>query len=146
MYEENTQSYLNELTELHLWVQREVASIPDSLRILITAHDAFSYFGRAYEIQVKGLQGISTVSEFGLKDVADLVNFIADHKIKAVFVESSVPEKYIQSVVEGCQQKGHEVAIGGTLYSDAMGATGTPEGTYVGMVRHNVTTIVNALK
>ncbi len=145
-YKQNARLYIENLVELHQEVKTNIASIPASQRILITAHDAFGYFGLAYDIEVKGLQGISTISEFGLKDVADLVNFISEKNIKSVFVESSVPEKYLQSVVEGCQKKGHNVSIGGTLYSDAMGNEGTAEGTYIGMVKSNVNTIVQALK
>ncbi|MDX5438628.1 MAG: zinc ABC transporter substrate-binding protein [Pontibacter sp.] len=146
VYKQNTTAYLQQLDQLHQWVTQEIASIPDQQRILITAHDAFGYFGDAYNIQVRGLQGISTVSEFGLQDVASLVNFIADNKIKAVFVESSVSPKAIEAVVVGSKQKGHAVEIGGTLFSDALGEDGTPEGTYIGMVRHNVNTIVSSLK
>ena len=145
-YEANMAAYLDEMEVLHREVKKRIAEIPADQRIMVTAHDAFEYFGKAYNMEVRGLQGISTMSEFGLKDVADLVNFITEKKIKAVFVESSVPEKYIMSVVEGCRKKGHNVSVGGTLYSDAMGNQGTPAGTYVGMVRENVNTIVNALK
>ena len=145
-YKKNALAYAKELNDLHEWVTAEVSSIPLDQRILITAHDAFNYFGRAYGIEVRGLQGISTLSEFGLKDRVDLVNFIVNKKIKAVFVETSVSEKNIKAIIEGCQQKGHDVVIGGKLYSDAMGAAGTPEGTYIGMVKANVNTIVNALK
>ena len=145
-YEQNAVAYAKELNELHEWVTNEIGSIPLEQRILITAHDAFSYFGRAYGIEVRGLQGISTLSEFGLKDRVDLVNFIVNKKIKAVFVETSVSEKNIKAIIEGCQQKGHNVVIGGKLYSDAMGAAGTPEGTYVGMVKANVKTIVEAMR
>ncbi|MGW8123966.1 metal ABC transporter solute-binding protein, Zn/Mn family [Roseivirga echinicomitans] len=145
-YEKNAIAYAQELTDLHEWVTNEIASIPYNQRILITAHDAFSYFGRAYGIEVRGLQGISTLSEFGLKDRVDLVNFIVEKQIKAVFVETSVSEKNIKAIIEGCQQKGHNVVIGGRLYSDAMGAEGTAEGTYIGMVKANVNIIVNALK
>ena len=145
-YRQNTATYLEQLNSLHQEVKKKIAEIPEEQRVMVTAHDAFEYFGRAYNIEVRGLQGISTMSEFGLKDVADLVNFITDKKIKAVFVESSVPERYIMSVVEGSQKKGHNVAVGGTLYSDAMGNPGTAAGTYQGMVRENVNTIVNALK
>jgi manganese/zinc/iron transport system substrate-binding protein len=126
-------------------VQQQIALIPQEQRVLITAHDAFEYFGRAYNIEVRGLQGISTVSEFGLKDITDLVQFIIDRKIKAVFVETSISERSINAVVEGCRQKGHEIQIGGSLYSDAMGASGTPEGTYIGMVNANIVTITKAL-
>ena len=145
-YRQNTTEYLDQLDLLHKEVKKRIAEIPEDQRIMVTAHDAFEYFGKAYDIRVRGLQGISTMSEFGLKDVTDLVNFIAEKKIKAVFVESSVPERYIRSVVEGCQKKGHDVSVGGTLYSDAMGDKGTAAGTYTGMVRENVSTIVNALK
>ena len=97
-------------------------------------------------MKVKGLQGLSTAAEYGLKDVTNLVNYISKNKIKAVFVESSVSDRSIKAVMEGCKHKGHNVKIGGTLYSDAMGAANKPEGTYIGMVKHNVTTIVDALK
>ncbi|MCJ8166205.1 zinc ABC transporter substrate-binding protein [Pontibacter sp. E15-1] len=146
VYKQNSAAYLKQLDELNQWVSQEIASIPENQRILITAHDAFGYFGDAYKIDVRGLQGISTVSEFGLQDVASLVNYIAQNKIKAVFVESSVSPKAIEAVVIGSEQKGHNVKIGGTLYSDALGEDGTPEGTYIGMVRHNVNTIVSSLK
>lgn len=145
-YRRNTEAYLQQLQALHEEVAAQVATIPEGQRVMITAHDAFEYFGRAYRIEVRGLQGISTVSEYGLKDVADLVDFITRRRIKAVFVESSVPARSLEAVVEGCAGKGHQVVIGGTLFSDAMGAEGTPEGTYVGMVRHNVRTIVEALR
>jgi manganese/zinc/iron transport system substrate-binding protein len=145
-YEARTQRYLLTLDSLHAAVQTRILEIPESQRILITAHDAFGYFGDAYNIQVRGLQGISTVSEFGLKDVTELVNFIISKKIKAIFVESSVSPKSIEAIQQGCESKGWKVVIGGSLYSDAMGADGTLEGTYVGMVNANVNTIVNALK
>ncbi|MDN5210701.1 zinc ABC transporter substrate-binding protein [Fulvivirgaceae bacterium BMA12] len=145
-YAQNTATYLLKLDSLHAYVKQKITEIPQDQRIMVTAHDAFEYFGQAYNIRVEALQGISTMSEFGSRDVVDLVNFITEKKIKAVFVESSVPEKYIRSVVEGCRKKGHEVIIGGTLYSDAMGNKGTPAGSYIGMVRTNVNTIVNALK
>lgn len=141
----NAGAYRQELAELHRWVRQEVQKIPPGRRILITAHDAFSYFGRAYDMEVRGLQGISTVSEFGLKDRVNLIDFIVERGIKAVFVETSVSQKNIQAIVEGCRQKGHEVRIGGSLYSDAMGEPGGPAGEYTGMVRSNVNTIVNAL-
>jgi len=145
-YEKNASAYTNELLSLHEWVKTEIATIPEDKRIMITAHDAFNYFGRAYDIKVRGLQGISTLSEFGLKDRVDLVNFIVEKEIKAVFVETSVSEKNINAIVEGCRQKGHNVIIGGNLFSDAMGAKGTSEDNYIGMVKANVSTIVEALK
>jgi manganese/zinc/iron transport system substrate-binding protein len=145
-FEKNAQSYQQKLMDLHQMVKDSLSTIPEERRILITAHDAFSYFGRAYDIEVRGLQGISTLSEFGLRDRVDLVDFIVDKKIKAVFVETSVSDKNIKAIVEGAQQKGHEVKIGGYLYSDAMGEAGTEEGTYIGMVKANVKTIVEGLR
>jgi len=141
-----TKAYTDSLNELNHWVSKKMASIPKNQRVLITAHDAFGYFGRAYQVEVKGLQGISTLSEYGLRDVSQLVNFIVDRKIKAVFVESSVSDRSLKAVVEGCKEKGHDVRIGGTLFSDAMGAADQKEGKYLGMVRYNVNTIVEALK
>lgn len=145
-YDQNATKYLSSLDSLHLAVQEALLKIPEDQRILITAHDAFGYFGDAYGIEVTGLQGISTLSEPGLKDVADLVKLISEKKIKAVFIETSVSKKAISAVVEGCQKGGHQVQIGGSLYSDAMGTFGQFEGTYIGMVHTNVQTIVNALK
>ena len=145
-YRRRGAAYLDTLRALDDWVRQEIATIPKERRVLVTAHDAFNYFGRAYDIEVNGLQGISTVSEAGLYDVTQMVDMLVARGIKAVFVESSVPRKSIEAVVEGCQGKGHDVVIGGELYSDAMGEGGTPDGTYVGMVRHNVRTIVDALR
>ena len=139
-------AYLDTLRVLDAWTRGEMALIPERQRVLVTAHDAFGYFGRAYGVEVVGLQGISTVSEFGLADVRRLVDLIVSRGVKAVFVESSVPRRSIEAVAEGCRARGHDVAIGGTLYSDALGADGTPEGTYVGMFRTNVRTIVGALR
>jgi manganese/zinc/iron transport system substrate-binding protein len=119
--------------------------VPATQRVLITAHDAFAYFGAAYGFQVRGLQGISTVSEAGARDVSELAAFIADRRIPAIFVESSVSPRTIEAVQAAVRARGFDVAIGGSLYSDAMGSAGTPDGTYVGMVRHNVDTIVEAL-
>jgi manganese/zinc/iron transport system substrate-binding protein len=135
-----------QLDSLHKAIRVQLLTIPEEQRVLITAHDAFGYFGRAYNIQVRGLQGISTVAEFGLRDVTELVDFIIERKIKAIFVESSISPKSIEAVEEGCRKKNWQVKIGGNLYSDAMGEAGTPEGTYIGMVNANVKTIVEALK
>lgn len=145
VYQRNTETYLQELDSLDSWVKQTLDKIPAEQRVLITAHDAFGYFGRAYGIEVKGLQGISTMAEFGLRDIQELVTFITARKIPAVFVESSVSAKALEAVVSGAQDRGQPLRIGGSLYSDAMGAAGTPEGTYVGMVRHNVNTITQAL-
>jgi manganese/zinc/iron transport system substrate-binding protein len=145
-YRDNGNRYITQLDSLHEAVKKSVLKIPEEQRVLITAHDAFGYFGDAYKVHVRGLQGISTVSEFGLRDVTELVNFIISRKIKAIFVETSVSKKSIEAVVEGCRDKGWNVKIGGSLYSDAMGQAGMPDGTYVGMVSANVKTIVEALK
>jgi len=142
----NEKKYLAQLDSLDDAVRKHLQDIPAAQRVLITAHDAFGYYGDAYHVEVRGLQGISTMSEFGLKDVTDLVNFIITRKIKAIFIETSVSHKSIEAVVEGCKQKGWDVKIGGSLYSDAMGAEGTADGSYIGMVHANTNTIVNALK
>ncbi len=140
------EKYQTDLAALHQKVQNDLAVIPPDHRVLVTAHDAFHYFGKAYGVEVRGIQGISTDSEAGVREVKQLVDFLVERKIKAVFVETSVADQNIQSLLEGCAARGHTVTIGGTLFSDAMGDEGTPEGTYVGMVEHNVKTIVNALK
>ena len=145
-YAQNSERYLKQLDSLHASVKAFIQQIPQQQRVLITAHDAFGYFGDAYGVEVRGLQGISTVSEFGLRDVTELVNFIIERKIKAIFVETSVSQRSIEAVVQGCRQKNWNVQIGGSLYSDAMGPEETPEGTYIGMVNANVRTIVDALK
>ncbi len=144
-YNKNAGAYQARLGDLHKELKVMIGSIPEQQRVLVTSHDAFRYFGRAYGLEVRGLQGISTVSEFGLKDVADLVGFISKRRLRSVFVETSVSDKSLRAVVEGCKAKNHQVAIGGTLYSDAMGAEGTPEGTYIGMVQHNANTVVEGL-
>lgn len=144
--DKNRDAYIYNLKKLDTWVFEQIQTIPQSQRVLITAHDAFGYFGIAYGIEVMGLQGISTLSEPGLRDVSNLVTLIGERKIKAVFVETSVSERSINAVIEGCSKNGFEVKNGGFLFSDAMGAKGTEEGTYIGMVKSNVHTIVNALK
>lgn len=145
-YRGNMNAYLARLDSLDSWIRTEINSLPADSRILITAHDAFGYFGAAYDMEVRGLQGISTVSEFGVADINALVDLIAERKVKAVFVESSVPRRNIDALVEGVKARGHDVKIGGELFSDAMGEAGTPEGTYMGMVSWNVRTIVEALR
>lgn len=144
-YRANAASYLEELTKLDAYVKEQANRLPPEQRILITAHDAFHYFGRAYGFDVRGLQGISTASEAGTADVQALADFIAEKQIKALFIESSVPVRNIEALQAAVQARGFEVTIGGQLFSDAMGDPGTPEGTYVGMVRHNIDTIVGAL-
>jgi manganese/zinc/iron transport system substrate-binding protein len=144
-YEANAAAYLAELEALHAYVADQAARVPAEQRVLITAHDAFNYFGRAYGFEVLGLQGISTASEAGTGDVQQLSDFIADRRIPAIFIESSVPVRNVEAVQAAVRDRGFDVTIGGQLFSDAMGDTGTPEGTYIGMVRHNIDTIVGAL-
>lgn len=146
LYTNNAIAYKKDLEELDEYVTKNIATIPSERRVLVTAHDAFGYFGRAYGIEVEGLQGISTATEASLLDIQRIVNLLVKRQIKAVFVESSVPRRTIEAVVAGAKAKGHEVVIGGELFADAMGESGTTEGTYVGMVRFNVDTIVKALK
>jgi manganese/zinc/iron transport system substrate-binding protein len=144
-YAKNADNYTAQLRKLNDYGIGVFATIPEKSRVLVTAHDAFNYMGRAYNIQVRGIQGISTESEAGLKDINDLVGFLVENDIPAVFVESSVSQKNVQALVEGAKAKGHNVKIGGELFSDAMGKTGTYEGTYIGMLDHNLTTIATAL-
>lgn len=144
-YASNVESYRAQLTALDEYVKGVIASIPAEKRVLITAHDAFNYFGRAYGIEVLGIQGISTESEAGLSDINRLVDLIVTRGISAVFVESSVSDKNVTALVEGAKSRGHSVTIGGRLFSDAMGRPGTYEGTYIGMIDHNATAIARAL-
>jgi len=130
---------------LDAYVRQRVAELAPEQRVLVTAHDAFGYFGQSYGFEVHGLQGISTATEAGTRDVQDLANFVAEEQIPAMFVESSVSPKAIEAVREAVRAQGHTVEIGGNLFSDALGAEGTDAGTYEGMIRHNVDTIVNAL-
>lgn len=145
-YNQQADAYIEELKALHEEVKTQIASIPEQSRVLVTAHDAFGYFGEAYDIEVAGLQGISTSAEAGASDVSELRDFLVENKIKAVFVESSISPKAMEAIVAGAEEKGHTVSIGGELFSDAMGPEGTEEGTYIGMVKHNTKTIVDALK
>jgi manganese/zinc/iron transport system substrate-binding protein len=144
-YRERAQKYREELVLLDDYARRSIATIPQPQRVLITAHDAFGYFSRAYGIEVRSVQGISTESQAAVNDINRLVDLIVERKIKAIFVETSVSEKNIQAIVEGAGQRGWKVEVGGQLYSDAMGPPGTYEGTYIGMLDHNVTVITRAL-
>jgi manganese/zinc/iron transport system substrate-binding protein len=141
----NLDAYLTQLDELHVYVQEQILRIPEGQRVLITAHDAFGYYGEQYGIDVRGLQGMSTATEATAGDIQALAEFIAERQIPAIFVESSVPPATIEAVQEAVRDRGFDVVIGGQLFSDAMGAAGTPEGTYLGMVRFNTDTIVGAL-
>ncbi len=144
-YEKNAAEYLTQLRQLDEYAREAIATIPKERRVLVTAHDAFNYLGRAYGIEVLGIQGISTESEAGLADLNAMVDLLVERKISAVFVETSVADKNVKALVEGATSKGAKVTIGGKLFSDAMGGAGTYEGTYIGMIDHNVTTIVRAL-
>jgi len=146
LYQENLAAYDAELDGLHEYIQAQVATIPEPQRVLITAHDAFGYFGEQYGVEVHALQGTSTAAEAGAADVQALVDFVVERDIKALFIESSVPRGTIEAVQAAVEARGNQVTIGGELFSDAMGQAGTPEGTYQGMVRHNVDSIVTALK
>ena len=144
-YKRNATAYRAKLDALHEYAIRSIASIPADKRVLITAHDAFNYFGRAYGINVVGIQGLSTESEAGIEDINRLVNMLVDNEISAVFVESSVSDRNVNALIEGAKAKDHEVHIGGRLFSDAMGQPGTYTGTYIGMLDHNITTMTRAL-
>jgi len=144
-YHANAAAYLKQLDELDVYSTRILGSVPEKQRVLVTAHDAFNYFGRRFGFEVVGIQGISTESEAGLKDIERIVNLLVDRKVGAVFVESTVSDRNIKALLAGAKARGHEVKIGGRLFSDAMGAPGTYEGTYIGMIDHNVTVIARAL-
>jgi manganese/zinc/iron transport system substrate-binding protein len=144
-YRANAAEYAVKLARLDAYARETLASIPEQSRVLVTAHDAFNYLGRAYGLEVRGIQGISTESEAGLREIEALVDLLVTRKIGAVFIETSVSERNIRALIDGAAARGHQVKIGGSLYSDAMGTPGTYEGTYVGMIDHNVTTIAHAL-
>ena len=145
-FQANGNAYIAQLNALKNKLENTISQLPKEERILVTAHDAFNYFGKAFNFQVVGLQGLSTATEAGVQDVQKLSNFIIENKVKAIFVESSVPKRTIQALQAAVKSKGHNVTIGGTLYSDALGNAGTVEGTYIGMFEYNVNTIVEALK
>ncbi|AXG69176.1 periplasmic zinc-binding protein TroA [Kordia sp. SMS9] len=145
-FEKNGQAYLSKLDALAKEISVTIEALPVEKRILVTAHDAFNYFGKLHNFEVVGLQGLSTATEAGVQDVQKLADFIIEKNVKAIFVESSVPKRTIEALQASVEANGHEVAIGGTLYSDALGNAGTVEGTYIGMYTYNVQTIVNALK
>lgn len=138
-------SYIQELNELDAWVRGQTARIPDSLRILITTHDAMNYFARAYGFEVKSLQGFSTAAEFGLKDVTELVDFIVEKRVPAIFVENILSDQSLKAVAEGCRSRGWDVQVGASLYTDALGEKGSGAEVYIGMMRHNVQSITRGL-
>jgi len=144
-YRSNAEAYLKELDRLNAYARKVIGSIPETQRVMVTAHDAFRYMGRAYGLEVMGIQGLSTESEAGLKDINRIVDELVKRKIPAVFVESSVSDKNVKALIEGANARGHSVRIGGELFSDAMGRAGSYKGTYIGMIDHNATTISRAL-
>ena len=141
-----TSVYIAKLKKTEEFVTNQLKLIPDSSRVIITAHDAFGYYGRAFNIEVKGVQGISTSADISIRGITDLTDFIVDRKIKAIFVENSVSEKNIKKVSEGCEAKGHILKQGGTLFSDGLGDEKSGANTYIKMIKKNTTTIVEALK
>ena len=145
-FKANATAYLEKLKVLKQEIEAEIATLPEDKRRLVTAHDAFNYFGKAYKFDVVGLQGLSTATEAGVQDVQKTAAYIIDHKVKAVFIESSVPRRTVEALKAAVNSKNHEVVIGGTLFSDALGNPGTPEGTYIGMFKFNVHTIISSLK
>lgn len=144
-YLANAKQYEEKLAALDTYAKQVLNSVPVQSRVLVTAHDAFNYFGRRYNFEVKGIQGISTESEAGVKDIEKIVELLVSRKIKAVFVESTVSERNVRALIDGAHARGHEVLIGGQLFSDAMGKPGSYEGSYIGMIDHNVTQIAKAL-
>lgn len=144
-YRANADTFISQVRELDSYVKSRAMEIDERVRVLVTAHDAFNYFANRYGLEVRGLQGISTESEASTADVQQLAQFISERGIPAVFIESSVPDQAVQAVIEAAAARGHTVIIGGEIFSDAMGAQGTAEGTYLGMIRHNIDTIVEAL-
>lgn len=144
-YQKNAKAYIAKLQKLDDYARQAIGSIPEQQRYLVTAHDAFNYMGRAYDIEVRGIQGLSTESEAGVRDIEQLINFLVENQIPAVFVETSVSDKNIRALIEGAAARGHSLVIGGELFSDAMGTPGSYEGTYIGMIDHNATTIARAL-
>lgn len=144
-YRSNAEAYKAQVIALATYGREALGSVPTEGRVLVTSHDAFNYFGRAFDLEVEGVQGLSTESEAGLQRVNALVDMLVERNVKAVFVETSVPRKSIEALINGARSRGHEVRIGGTLFSDAMGSAGTYEGTYIGMIDHNITTVARAL-
>ncbi|TAF33896.1 MAG: manganese transporter [Cytophagales bacterium] len=145
-FKQNTTAYVASLNALHNSTKQRLSQIPTEKRVLVTAHDAFGYFSKAYGIEVKSLQGVSTVTEPGLRDVTELVNWLTERKIGYIFAETSVSDKGIKAVMDGCKQKGHALQNGGTLFTDALGADDSPSGNYIGMFEANVTQIIASMR
>lgn len=146
LYHANAEAYRARLVALEEYVQARVSELPPERRVLVTAHDAFNYFARGYDFEVFAPQGISTVTEAGIRDIQRTIEVLVSRNVPSLFVESTISPDIVEAVREGARARGHAVTIGGQLYTDAMGSEGTPEGTYEGMIRHNIDTIVSALK
>ena len=144
-YRANASAYIGEIEALHSYCAGILGTVPEDRRVIVTAHDAFNYFGRRYGFEVVGIQGISTESEAGVRDIEGLVDMIVERGAPAVFVETTVADRNVKALIAGCRARGHAVEIGGSLFSDAMGPPGTYEGTYLGMIDHNATTVARAL-
>lgn len=144
-FRDNAAAYLADMGALDAYAAQVLATVDPEQRILVTAHDAFNYLGRRFGYQVLGIQGISTESEAGLRRIEEIVDILVDRGIPAVFAETTIPDRSVRALIDGAAARGHAVVIGGELFSDAMGAPGTYEGTYIGMIDHNVTTIARAL-
>lgn len=138
-------AYEAELAALDIWIRRSIDTIPPAQRVMVTAHDAFAYYGRAYGIEVIGIQGVSTESEAGIADIRQMVNLVVERRIPAIFVESTINPRTVEAVIAAAAERDHQVALGGELFSDAMGETGTAEGTYIGMLHANTVAVVTAL-
>lgn len=145
VYQTNAETYLNQIQETHEYLLEQATLIPEEKRIMITAHDAFGYFARTYDFEVHGLQGVSTESEASTADVQNLASFIVERQVPALFVETSVSSRNIEAVQAAVEAQGFNVRIGGTLFSDALDSEGQPAATYLGMLRHNIDTLVAAL-
>jgi manganese/zinc/iron transport system substrate-binding protein len=144
-FDQNAEAYLTQMEELDEYVSEQIERIPEERRVLVTAHDAFQYYSRAYGIEVYAPQGVTTEAEVGVQDIRETIDLLVDRGIPTIFVESSVSPDVVEAIVAGARARGHEVSIGGSLFSDAMGEAGTPEGTYLGMIRYNTDTIVSGL-
>jgi manganese/zinc/iron transport system substrate-binding protein len=140
------QAYDQQLAELDEWIKQQLQAIPHTQRVLISAHDAFGYYGAAYDIEVMGLQGINTTAEYGLKDINQLKQIIKSRQIKAVFIESTLPKRSIQALIAGIEAEGGHLTLGGELYTDSLGEADSPAPNYIAMMRHNTRTLVEALK
>lgn len=145
LYEANTSAYATQLEELHTYTLEQVERIPQERRVLVTAHDAFGYYGRAYGLSVEAVQGISTQSEASTADIQALVDVILERQVPAIFIESTISPRTIEAVQQGAEAAGQKVVIGGQLYSDALGEPGSNADTYLSMMRYNINTIVGAL-